>query len=136
MKRTDADKLQQEYEKLVAGLQQANEHREDEDMLANPVPSTKLSEEMVDEAVPGNIRKAEHFIAFLKRFIEYLRVSCFVIRRRSKLMSLSDADESPACGSGDAAIFPGALEGDHVHRATAAEVCLHEIMWVRLTNFA
>ena len=36
IKRTDAEKLQNEYEKLVAGLQEANEHREDEDMLANP----------------------------------------------------------------------------------------------------
>lgn len=33
-----------------------------------------LSKDMLDEAVPGNIRKAEHFIAFLKRFIEYLKV--------------------------------------------------------------
>jgi DNA excision repair protein ERCC-2 len=71
IKRTDADKLQQEYEKLVAGLQEANEQREDEDMLANPL----LSKDMLDEAIPGNIRKAEHFIAFLKRFIEYLKVS-------------------------------------------------------------
>ncbi len=36
IKRTDAEKLQNEYEKLVAGLQEANEHREDEDMLASP----------------------------------------------------------------------------------------------------
>lgn len=34
-----------------------------------------LSSDMLEEAVPGNIRKAEHFIAFLKRFIEYLKVS-------------------------------------------------------------
>ena len=34
-----------------------------------------LSKDMLDEAIPGNIRKAEHFIAFLKRFIEYLKVS-------------------------------------------------------------
>jgi DNA excision repair protein ERCC-2 len=51
-------------------LQEANEHREDEDMLASPV----LSKDMLEEAIPGNIRKAEHFIAFLKRFIEYLKV--------------------------------------------------------------
>ena len=37
-------------------------------------PSLVLSKDMLDEAVPGNIRKAEHFIAFLKRFIEYLKV--------------------------------------------------------------
>lgn len=38
-----------------------------------------LSTDMIEEAIPGNIRKAEHFIAFLKRFIEYLKVSvsCF-----------------------------------------------------------
>lgn len=71
IKRTDADKLQNEYQKLVEGLQQSNEHREDEDMLASPV----LSSDMVEEAMPGNIRKAEHFIAFLRRFIEYLKVS-------------------------------------------------------------
>jgi Helical and beta-bridge domain len=27
------------------------------------------------EAVPGNIRRAEHFVSFLKRFIEYLKVN-------------------------------------------------------------
>lgn len=26
------------------------------------------------EAVPGNIRSAEHFIAFLKRFLEYVKM--------------------------------------------------------------
>ena len=36
IKRTDASKLQDEYEKLVAGLQDANDRREEEDMLANP----------------------------------------------------------------------------------------------------
>lgn len=38
------------------------------------VDSLTLSKDMIDEAIPGNIRKAEHFIAFLKRFIEYLKV--------------------------------------------------------------
>lgn len=36
IKNTDAQKLQDEYEKLVSGLQQANETREDEDMMASP----------------------------------------------------------------------------------------------------
>ena len=26
------------------------------------------------EAVPGNIRQAEHFVAFMRRFVEYLKV--------------------------------------------------------------
>lgn len=33
-----------------------------------------LPEDLLTEAVPGNIRRAEHFVAFLKRFIEYLKV--------------------------------------------------------------
>ena len=33
-----------------------------------------LPEDLLQEAIPGNIRKAEHFIAFLKRFVEYLKV--------------------------------------------------------------
>ena len=36
-----------------------------------------LPEDLLKEAVPGNIRKAEHFVAFLKRFVEYLKVGQF-----------------------------------------------------------
>ncbi|KAL7419708.1 TFIIH/NER complex ATP-dependent 5'-3' DNA helicase subunit [Cryptotrichosporon argae] len=75
IKRTDAQKLQDEYEKLVSGLQEANDRREEDDMLASPV----LSDDMLNEAVPGNIRKAEHFIAFLKRFIEYMKTRMRVL---------------------------------------------------------
>ena len=40
---------------------------------------TVLPDDLLKEAIPGNIRKAEHFVAFLKRFVEYLKVgwSCF-----------------------------------------------------------
>ncbi|KAK4686887.1 DNA excision repair protein ERCC-2, partial [Tremellales sp. Uapishka_1] len=75
IKKTDSQKLQDEYEKLVSGLQQANEIREEDDMLASPV----LSDDMLHEAVPGNIRKAEHFVAFLKRFIEYMKTRMRVL---------------------------------------------------------
>ena len=34
-----------------------------------------LPDDLLKEAVPGNIRKAEHFVAFLKRFVEYLKVN-------------------------------------------------------------
>jgi len=34
-----------------------------------------LPDDLVKEAIPGNIRKAEHFVAFLKRFVEYLKAS-------------------------------------------------------------
>ena len=33
-----------------------------------------LPRDVLKEAVPGNIRRAKHFLAFLKRFIEYLKV--------------------------------------------------------------
>jgi len=28
----------------------------------------------ISESIPGNIRNAEHFISFLKRFVEYLKI--------------------------------------------------------------
>jgi DNA excision repair protein ERCC-2 len=37
--------------------------------MANPV----LSDDILDEAVPGNIRKAEHFVMFLKKLVQYLK---------------------------------------------------------------
>ncbi|OQE25255.1 hypothetical protein PENSTE_c006G09178 [Penicillium steckii] len=69
MKSSDADKLQSEYSKLVEGLQQAEQAREEDQFISNPV----LPDDLLKEAVPGNIRRAEHFISFLKRFIEYLK---------------------------------------------------------------
>lgn len=33
-----------------------------------------LPQDLLQEAVPGNIRRAEHFTAFLARFVEYLKV--------------------------------------------------------------
>ena len=42
----------------------------------SPMPDdiTALPDDLLKEAVPGNIRRAEHFVAFLKRFVEYLKV--------------------------------------------------------------
>lgn len=70
IKRTDASKLQDEYQKLVQGLQDQEVARDEEQWLSNPV----LPEDILKEAVPGNIRRAEHFTAFLARFVEYLKV--------------------------------------------------------------
>jgi len=33
-----------------------------------------LPDDLLKEAIPGNIRRAEHFVVFLKRFIDYLKV--------------------------------------------------------------
>ncbi|XP_023211694.1 TFIIH basal transcription factor complex helicase XPD subunit-like [Centruroides sculpturatus] len=46
-----------------------------------------LPDEVLQDAVPGNIRTAEHFIAFLKRFIEYIKI---------RLRVQHVAQESPA----------------------------------------
>ncbi|KAK2810086.1 DNA-dependent ATPase of the nucleotide excision repair factor 4 complex [Emmonsiellopsis sp. PD_5] len=69
MRSSDAEKLQNEYQKLVEGLKEADEARQEDQLMANPA----LPDDLLKEAVPGNIRRAEHFVAFLKRFIEYLK---------------------------------------------------------------
>ena len=87
MKSSDAEKLQNEYAKLVEGLRDADEAREEDAFMANPGISAgeepsqhsvnlsiALPDDLLKEAVPGNIRRAEHFVAFLKRFLEYLKV--------------------------------------------------------------
>ncbi|KAG1827294.1 uncharacterized protein BJ212DRAFT_1443407 [Suillus subaureus] len=76
IKKTDTAKLQDEYAKLVEGLQESATDAADEDaFMANPV----LPDDLLTEAVPGNIRKAEHFVAFLKRFVEYLKTRMRVL---------------------------------------------------------
>ena len=75
MKSQDSEKLQNEYEQLVEGLRQAEIARDQELFMANPV----LPQDLLDEAIPGNIRKGEHFIAFLKRFVEYLKTRMKVL---------------------------------------------------------
>ncbi|KIM87071.1 hypothetical protein PILCRDRAFT_815531 [Piloderma croceum F 1598] len=76
IKQTDAAKLQDEYAKLVAGLQDATDDSVDEDaFMTNPL----LPDDLLKEAIPGNIRKAEHFVAFLKRFVEYLKTRMRVL---------------------------------------------------------
>lgn len=70
MKERDARKLKEEYQKLVEGLKDASVARETDTILVNPT----LPDQVLQGAIPGNIRTAEHFISFLKRFIEYLKV--------------------------------------------------------------
>ena len=75
MKASDEDKLQNEYQKLVEGLREADEARAEDAFMSNPT----LPDDLLKEAVPGNIRRAEHFVAFLKRFIEYLKTRMKVL---------------------------------------------------------
>lgn len=53
-------------ESLISSLLRCAVH---DDWLANPV----LPEDILREAVPGNIRRAEHFVAFLRRLVQYLK---------------------------------------------------------------
>lgn len=71
----DSEKLQNEYEKLVEGLREAEIARKEELFMDNPV----LPQDLLDEAIPGNIRRAEHFVSFLKRFVEYLKTRMKVL---------------------------------------------------------
>nr|WCZ58753.1 general transcription and DNA repair factor IIH [Seculamonas ecuadoriensis] len=68
MKAVNNDRLMNEYRRLVDGLAAAGVGRTDE-LYANPV----LPADILQESVPGNIRKAEHFVGFMKRFIEYVK---------------------------------------------------------------
>ena len=69
LKETDEERLKNEYKRLVEGLKEAQIVRETDLALANPI----LPNDILDEVVPGNIRKAEHFIIFMKRFLEYVK---------------------------------------------------------------
>ncbi|XP_078517021.1 general transcription and DNA repair factor IIH helicase subunit XPD isoform X2 [Lissotriton helveticus] len=69
IKETDAQKLKDEYRRMVEGLREANIARETDVYLSNPV----LPDEILQEAIPGNIRTAEHFVSFMKRFLEYIK---------------------------------------------------------------
>ncbi|KYQ93313.1 transcription factor IIH component [Tieghemostelium lacteum] len=68
MKKEDVDRLTREYTSLVEGLARSGVRRADE-ISGDPV----LPQDVIKEAVPGNIRKAEHFLNLLKRLVEYLR---------------------------------------------------------------
>lgn len=70
IKQDDIERLRSEYSRLVEGLRDTRMNRQTDVVMANPV----LPDDILEEAVPGNIRKAEHFVAFLRRFIEYLKV--------------------------------------------------------------
>ncbi|KAJ3670316.1 hypothetical protein LUZ60_010640 [Juncus effusus] len=81
-KATDAGKLRAEYNRLVQGLAQRGNLAITDAWLANPA----LPSDILKEAVPGNIRKAEHFLAVLKRLVQYLK---------SRLLTESVETESP-----------------------------------------
>ncbi|SMN21671.1 similar to Saccharomyces cerevisiae YER171W RAD3 5' to 3' DNA helicase, involved in nucleotide excision repair and transcription [Maudiozyma saulgeensis] len=76
VRKVDSQKLQDEYDKLVQGLHSSDIIRPEEETFVEP---PVLSEDLLTEAVPGNIRRAEHFVSFLKRLIEYLKTRMKVL---------------------------------------------------------
>jgi DNA excision repair protein ERCC-2 len=80
----DADRLREEYLRLVEGLERTSTRRLADDIMANPIT---IPDDLLNEAVPGNIRQGEHFVALLRRFVEYLK---------AKLKTPHVITESPA----------------------------------------
>ena len=139
IKKTDASKLQDEYAKLVEGLQEADEAREEETFMANPgvLPTlfpgkfsktrhlgAVLPDDLLKEAVPGNIRKAEHFVAFLKRFVEYLKVTYWLTYYPIlDVRACADSYARFTCCRRDTTLFPSTFKRYNFHRTTASAVC-------------
>ncbi|GFR75762.1 TFIIH basal transcription factor complex helicase XPD subunit-like [Elysia marginata] len=69
IKEVDENRLKNEYRRMVEGLRETNVARETDMILANPV----IPDEILQEAIPGSIRNAEHFVGFMKRFVEYIK---------------------------------------------------------------
>ena len=76
VRKVDSQKLQDEYEKLVQGLHSADILTDQEEPF---VETPVLPQDLLTEALPGNIRRAEHFVSFLKRLIEYLKTRMKVL---------------------------------------------------------
>jgi len=81
--------------------------------------STVLPEDLLKEAVPGNIRKAEHFVAFLKRLVEYLKVASFHLSSEETNPPHADPCIDPharvACRRRDAVVVPPTFKGHYLH---------------------
>ncbi|CAI0449361.1 unnamed protein product [Linum tenue] len=66
----DAGRLRAEYNRLVEGLALRGDLSASDAWLANPA----LPDDILRQAVPGNIRRAEHFLHVLRRLVQYLKV--------------------------------------------------------------
>ncbi|KAG1684720.1 General transcription and DNA repair factor IIH helicase subunit XPD [Nymphon striatum] len=83
IREANEDKLKEEYHQLVQGLKDASNARRTDVVLTNPAVIYVIMRIcnriimkkncVLIEAVPGNIRNAEHFLAFLRRFLEYIK---------------------------------------------------------------
>ncbi|KAI4301268.1 hypothetical protein L6164_034562 [Bauhinia variegata] len=68
LEEVDRGRLHAEYNRLVEGLALRVDMPATDAWLSNPA----LPDDILKEAVPGNIRRAEHFIRVLRRLVQYL----------------------------------------------------------------
>ncbi len=142
VKATDSARLQAEYQNLVNGLidqgllvdggnvgsRGAGGNNNAAAAIIQPgitsgLASNVLSEDVINECVPGNIRRAEHFIAFMKKIVEYMK---------SRLRTLSGPDGA-AGGGGVTSETPLAF----LHRmvsTTSLEVKALKFAYSRLSS--
>ncbi len=66
----NSQRLQDEYQQLLSSLTAAGTITPDVAALAG---SPLLESDIPQDAVPGTIRRAKHFVLFLKTFVEYLK---------------------------------------------------------------
>jgi DNA excision repair protein ERCC-2 len=71
VKESDAERLRAEYQKLVEGLAQnvVGQAPVTDALRVDPV----LPDDVLQEVVPGNIRKGEHFLSLMRRFVQHLK---------------------------------------------------------------
>lgn len=90
MKASDSERLAAEYQTLVRGLAEQGLVRSGPDaLLASPL----LPQDIMQEAVPGTIRRGEHFVNFLRKIVEYLKSqlqSQHNVEKKTPLAFLSD----------------------------------------------
>lgn len=94
-----------------------------------------LPAELLQEAIPGNIRRAEHFTAFLARFVEYLKVGCLIVLVASStkwLRPYTDQDEGTPRSCGNSFIILTTSQRYHFHRTQTSEVGLY--YWLSLAG--
>eukprot|EP00904_Undaria_pinnatifida_P005279 jgi/Undpi1/1881/HiC_scaffold_12.g05268.m1 len=93
MKRTDQARLNAEYQRLVSGLAESGLGRSSGGVAggveagsgagsgaagvaaaADAIPANPaLPADILQEAVPGNIRRAEHFVSFMRKIVEHFK---------------------------------------------------------------
>ena len=68
-KESGENRLKKEYQSLVSRLASQNVISSESEVLSHPILANDLSR----EAVPGNIRKADHFLPVLRKLIVYFK---------------------------------------------------------------